>query len=604
MSFRSRFPLIWLKTLLFLAVPLLLELLAYLLRGDIYPRYLPVSTQVSNLTLIFFYYAILYAGISLLAAIFFTFVPIQVEVILPCLLFAAFLALTLCRLLPHDSGFSIPRILVVSVSLLLACGMFFLIKRQKFLAVRLFIATSLYCFTAGHLLPHLFQFPVSNVFYALITHVVLISLLLFLPGKILAGVIVFAIVLLFQLRTPLQRFASPQKMPAYNRVILVGIDGLSPEIAFTMARQGKLPAVRKIMENGVYGRLHTLYVPFSPLVWNTIYTGVEPRWHGIMAFTFTGVAGSSPFLSLWLDNWSNSDWMHRANGVLKHLHAIQTLYPSLSKNRLRPALWNIANQNNADALVLGGWNTYPPEKIRGLYVSDYALTRQSNLVGSYYPASKKLNELLAFSPDVSSWPSDLQRYLSKDEKTHYLWRNLISDCGQDTRLITTYYYSPDAFGHHYGTYIDRNSTSDSDRSNYLEIEDKVYRNVDRLLQDYLEDLEDRTLLIICSDHGFHYDKRQHNYPVEGTILMFGKGVRKAMSVEAGVYSIAPTITYALGIAPDSRFRDTPLRQAFEGIMDEVPSRQYKTNNQFFETTTEKGFEREKLEELLDLQYIK
>jgi Type I phosphodiesterase / nucleotide pyrophosphatase len=226
------------------------------------------------------------------------------------------------------------------------------------------------------------------------------------------------------------------------------------------------------------------------------------------------------------------------------------------------------------------------------------------LVGSYYPTSKKLDEMLAFSPDVSSWPSDLQRYLSKDEKTHYLWRNLISDCRQDTRLITTYYYSPDAFGHHYGTYIDRNSTSDSDRSNYLEIEDKVYRNVDRLLQDYLEDLEDRTLLIICSDHGFHYDKRQHNYPVEGTILMFGKGVRKAMSVEAGVYSIAPTITYALGIAPDSRFRDSPLRQAFEGIMDEVPSRQYKTNNQFFETTTEKGFEREKLEELLDLQYIK
>lgn len=602
MNFALRFRIVFAKTLLFLVVPLLLEILSYLFRGDIYPRYLPVSIQATNILLILFYFGLLYLGAAILAAVIFTILPFKVEILFPCLFFVAFLALTMSRLLPRDSGFSLARIAVFSISLILGSSLFFFLKQRNFTVGRVFTANGLYCFAAAYLLPHLFQFPVSNVIQALVTHVVILSLALLLPGKILAGLIVFSVVVLFQGKQSLPHFASPVPLTAFNRVILVGIDGLSPDVTFEMARQGKMPAVRKIMEQGIYGRLHTLSVPFSPLVWNTIYTGTEPRQHGIMAFTFTGVAGGNPFLSLWLDNWTNSDWMHRATGLLKNTRTISTLIPSLSKNRLRPALWDITNQNNEAAVVLGGWTTYPPEKINGLFVSDYAFSKKSDFLGSYFPENERLEELLTFHPDVSSWPSDLQRYISKDEKTHFLWKGIKNTFAANARFISTYYYSTDAFGHHYGTYIGRKATAEAKRKQYSDLEEKIYTNIDRFIKDYLNQMDDRTLLIICSDHGFNNDKRQHNYPVDGTLLLFGKNVRKATTLEASVYNIAPTITYALGFAPDKAFRETPLRQAFEGIIPEIAPKDYKTNRDFFEVR-EKGFELEKLEELRDLQYI-
>ena len=598
----ARFRIVFIKTLLFLVLPLLLEILSYLLRGDIYPRYLPVSVQAANILLVLFYFGLLYLGAAIIGAAIFTALSIKVEILLPCLFFVAFLALTMSRLLPHDSGFSLARIAVFSLSLILGACLFLFLKHRNFTVRRLFAATSLYCFAAAYLLPHLFQFPVSNVFQALLTHVIALSLVLLLPGKILVGLIVFSVVVLFQGRQSLPHFASPRPLTAYNRVILVGIDGLSPEVTFEMARQGKMPTVRRIMEQGIYGRLHTLSVPFSPLVWNTIYTGTEPTQHGIMAFTFTGVTGGNPFLSLWLDNWTNSDWMHRATGLIKNTGLISTLNPSLSKNRLRPALWDITNQNNEPAVVLGGWTTYPPEKINGLFVSDYAFTKQSDLLGSYFPENKQLEELLTFRPDVSSWPSDLQRYLSKDEKTHFVWQGIKNTLGDKARFISTYYYSTDAFGHHYGTYIGRKATPEAKRKQYSDLEERIYKRIDRFLEDYLNQMDDQTLLIVCSDHGFKYDKRQHNYPVDGTLLILGKGVRKATTLEASVYNIAPTITYALGFAPAKAFRETPLRQAFDGIIAEKATKNYKMNRDFFEIR-EKGFEQEKLEELRDLQYI-
>src|SRR5262249_15682046 len=144
------------------------------------------------------------------------------------------------------------------------------------------------------------------------------------------------------------------------------------------------------------------------------------------------------------------------------------LNPVLSKNRLRPAIWNIVNQNSAAALVLGGWTTFPPEKIQGTYISDYALTRQKDFLGSYYPVSKTVDGLLSYQPEVSSWPADLQKYLSKDAKTFYLWKNRSSFVGENTRLIFSYYYSTDAFGHHFGTYIDRKSATPADKEKNLQ----------------------------------------------------------------------------------------------------------------------------------------
>jgi arylsulfatase A-like enzyme len=115
-------------------------------------------------------------------------------------------------------------------------------------------------------------------------------------------------------------------------------------------------------------------------------------------------------------------------------------------------------------------------------------------------------------------------------------------------------------------------------------------------------VDDRTLLIVCSDHGFHYDKRQHNYPVDGVLLMAGKNVRN-LRIEGSVYDIAPTIIYGLGISGSKDFHGLPLKQAFSGIVPELPAKQYLRAQNYYEVTKENVLEQEKLEELEDLQYI-
>jgi hypothetical protein len=134
------------------------------------------------------------------------------------------------------------------------------------------------------------------------------------------------------------------------------------------------------------------------------------------------------------------------------------------------------------------------------------------------------------------------------------------------------------------------------------VRDQIYQLMDGYIQDYRNLIDDRTLLIICSDHGFHYDKRQHNYPVDGTLLMLGEGVRN-LRIEGSMYDIAPTVTYALGISGSPIFHGLPLKQGFSGIIPEQPAKQYFRAQSYYEVIKDDALEREKLEELEDLQYI-
>ena len=153
MNFTTRFRTLLPKTAAFVIVPLLLELLAYLIRGDIFPKYLSIPVQFRDIGLVFLYYALLYAGASLIATVFFALIPIKVEWALPSLFFTAFLALTLSRLLPQDSGLSPARVIVFAISVILGVALFFFLKKRKFPVTRLFFASCIYSLSAAHLLP-------------------------------------------------------------------------------------------------------------------------------------------------------------------------------------------------------------------------------------------------------------------------------------------------------------------------------------------------------------------------------------------------------------------------------------------------------------------
>jgi len=76
-----------------------------------------------------------------------------------------------------------------------------------------------------------------------------------------------------------------QKESAFNRkVIILGFDGLSPEIIEPMMKGGVLPNFSRLKESGSYRRLWTTNPSQSPVAWSGFATGRNPGKTGVFDF--------------------------------------------------------------------------------------------------------------------------------------------------------------------------------------------------------------------------------------------------------------------------------------------------------------------------------
>jgi hypothetical protein len=117
--------------LLFVGLPLLVESAVYLFQQDIFPSYLPFSVNFRNLLIGFVLIGVLLIGVCVVLALLFRIVRIPVQYLAPSAFFFLFLALTLNRLLPRESGLSLPRLLVFAGSFLLAGGFYVYCSKTK-----------------------------------------------------------------------------------------------------------------------------------------------------------------------------------------------------------------------------------------------------------------------------------------------------------------------------------------------------------------------------------------------------------------------------------------------------------------------------------------
>jgi predicted AlkP superfamily phosphohydrolase/phosphomutase len=130
--------------------------------------------------------------------------------------------------------------------------------------------------------------------------------------------------------------------PGGQRVLLIGIDGATLRVASPLMQQGRLPVLRGIGEVGVAGPLRSHQPLVSPRIWTSIATGKLPEKHGILSFA-REMEGSSEV----------------------------KLY--LGSDRKVHALWNMVSDAGMSVGVVNWWNTYPPDRIRGVIVSDHLL---------------------------------------------------------------------------------------------------------------------------------------------------------------------------------------------------------------------------------------
>jgi hypothetical protein len=183
---------------------------------------------------------------------------------------------------------------------------------------------------------------------------------------------------------------------------------------------------------------------------------------------------------------------------------------------------------------------------------------------------------------VVSYPLYVAHDLTVDRVSDRLWQT------HPVKVFSTYFRLPDVTGHLASNYADRALALDAaareqagtldaatlermDRE-FARVLRPVYEWMDRTVAKWMERMDDRTLLIVCSDHGFRYVNGGYYHapksgdPPDGVLFLYGNGVKHARVSGASLYDVAPTILWAMGL-PQARDMDgAAVRAAFTGTV--------------------------------------
>jgi predicted AlkP superfamily phosphohydrolase/phosphomutase len=81
------------------------------------------------------------------------------------------------------------------------------------------------------------------------------------------------------------------------RLLVLGFDGMDPNLAEEMMKRGRLPNFERLRLKGSFSKLETSIPPQSPVAWSNFITGKNPGGHGIFDFIAREPDTYLPYLS-------------------------------------------------------------------------------------------------------------------------------------------------------------------------------------------------------------------------------------------------------------------------------------------------------------------
>lgn len=387
---------------------------------------------------------------------------------------------------------------------------------------------------------------------------------------------------------PASRTTTASSGNAYPKVLLIGLDGTTWEVLDPLLKQGRLPNFQRLMDGGVRADLESIAPYKSPMIWTTVATGWDWTHHGIFDFN----VGETPVTS---------------------------------NMRQKKALWNIASEEGKSVGVVAYWVTWPAEEVNGYIVTERAyfggtmehqtypdnvldgygefwawkedspendrrmkrFFRDFDFDSAYYKPiksdKKKLDEMLAAYREN---PKDNGRFMAhflidnrlrfffpKDESVARLTKHLMRE--RPTDLTMTYLQGIDICSHGFWKFY-RPGNYDVPESEVHQLGQIIPRYceyVDEKIGQILESVDDDTVVIICSDHGFQdwhpgnddpYWYLSGNHKSNGILLMKGPHVKQGVVLkDAHVLDVAPTILYLLGLQVGADMEGRVLSNALD-----------------------------------------
>jgi len=147
-----------------------------------------------------------------------------------------------------------------------------------------------------------------------------------------------------------------------KRVVIVGFDGMDPELANRFMGEGKLPNLAKLRDHGTFRPLRTTFPAISPVAWSTFQTGVNPGKHNIYDFLARDLKNYLPYLS-----------SAQISEPKRHLHIGKYSLP-LGKSEVKglrrgTPFWHWLGKAGVFCSVIRVPVTFPPERFPGVLLS-------------------------------------------------------------------------------------------------------------------------------------------------------------------------------------------------------------------------------------------
>jgi predicted AlkP superfamily phosphohydrolase/phosphomutase len=89
----------------------------------------------------------------------------------------------------------------------------------------------------------------------------------------------------------------PRKFRGDQKFIILGIDGMDPQLLKTFMAEGKMPNFAALVEKGSFRLLTTSIPPQSPVAWSNLITGMNAGGHGIFDFIHRDPQTLQPYFS-------------------------------------------------------------------------------------------------------------------------------------------------------------------------------------------------------------------------------------------------------------------------------------------------------------------
>jgi hypothetical protein len=384
-------------------------------------------------------------------------------------------------------------------------------------------------------------------------------------------------------------FEAPFRAPEAP-VVLVGIDGADWRRIDALIAEGRLPAIARLVSDGVRAPLATTMPTWSPILWTTISTGTLAPEHGVLDFAETPLPG----LPCGVQRLRKTPLVPECSGLrtvagLLYEAGLLEEQPISARHRRVKALWNVVSDVGGRVAVINWFASWPCEPVNGFMVSDrnpkraaFLLDRhglgEENVTWGVTHPPELLADLAAIdAPEVGPAAGAVLELpifaeLEPKERAALL--------GDDVLAVFRHIYESDGlalaaarellgeqridFAAVYTSGVD----NVSHRFRQTGVVDRYYEYVDRELAAVLAAAGPAANVALVSDHGFEYEDRRrfaHEHGPDGVLILCGPAFRRGarLAGRPSIADVAPTLLALLGLPLAAELDGQPVLEAFE-----------------------------------------